>query len=234
MSTTYSPIGPERDGCWSLRAPLRVGGLELGIRTVVLRHPDGRLWVHSPGPGIEDPALRERLASLGPVAWLVAPNWMHTRFLGAWRQVFPDAALWTAPGLAARLDPALGVTGELDHPPAEWEGFVEAVPLAGMPRLHEVVFRHVAGENLILTDIAFNLRPPAGRMTQIAMRLNGAWDRFGPSRLMRHLIIRDRRAFADSLAPVRRWPVRRILPAHGEPVDADAGKIFQDAFAWLD
>lgn len=222
---------PLADNLWEIAMPLVVGGLALGARTTLIR-VGGDLLVHSPGPGLDD-ELAEAVAALGAVRWLVAPNWMHHRFLGAWSARWPAAEIVVAPGMRERLDPRLPVVGELAELGMPWDALVETRPLAGMPRTQEVVFVHRPSGHLLLTDIAFNVGPPAPLATRIGMRLNGAWNGFGPSRLMRYVVLRDRRAFAESLRPLFGRPFEGIVPAHGAIVSAAPTDQFREAFAWL-
>src|SRR5690606_31041515 len=61
----------------------------------------------------------------------------------------------------------------------------------------EVVFFHPPSRTLVLTDLAFNVRE-GGLFTRIALRLNGGWDRFGPTRALRSSI-HDPAAFDASI-----------------------------------
>jgi len=86
---------------WVIDHPLRVGGLQLGTRTTVVRLTNGGLWVHSPGPLQPDPI--NELATLGPVRALVAPNAMHHMYLTQNVQTFPQATLYVSPALPTKI-----------------------------------------------------------------------------------------------------------------------------------
>lgn len=215
---------------WVIRSPLTVNGLSLGVNTAIVGLPGG-LWIHSPGPGLDN-ELADELSQLGEPRWLVAPNLMHCRFLPDWARRWPAAQVVAAPGLAARLPPALQGAGELAAAGMPWDRQLHTFPLAGLPRLREVVFLDRRTGRLLLTDIAFNLGDPAPLMTRLAMRLNGAWNRFGPTRLMRYGFVADRRAFADSLGPVIAAGPKTILPAHGRMVEADGAARLAEVFDW--
>ena len=63
----------------------------------VVRLANGTVWVHSPV------ALTERLAdeidAVGPVAHLIAPNWIHYAHVHSWQMRYPAAVTWAAPGV---------------------------------------------------------------------------------------------------------------------------------------
>ena len=98
--------------------PLRFFGAEIGTRMTVVWLSDGGLFVHSPVQ-LDLPG-RRALDALGPVRAVVAPNRLHHLFVGGWREAYPDARLYAAPGLPEKrsdlsFDAVLG-----DEPPAAW------------------------------------------------------------------------------------------------------------------
>ena len=228
MSTSLREL--DRD-LWVAEAPLRVAGLAIGTRTTLVRLSDGGVFAHSPGPLGDAP--RAEVAALGPLRAIVAPNQMHHLFVAPWAAAFPEARLFGAPGVARkqprlRFDETLG-----DAPPALWRDVLDQHLVRGTPRLEEVVFLHRPSRTLLLTDIAFNLRESDSRFTRVAMRLNDAYGRFGPSRLMRSLVFRDRAALRDSLERILAWEFERIVVTHGEIVEKGGHAALREAFAFL-
>jgi len=218
-------------GLWSLEQPFRTGGLDLGLRTCVLRLADGSVLVHAPGPGTA--AARDAIAALGPVRALIAPNLLHHLFLADAARAFPDARVYAAPGLRAKR-PDLRIDGELsDKSPELWERELDQTVLAGVPALGEVVFLHRASRTLLCLDLCFNVRPPKPLLTQLLMRVNGAWDRFGPSRIFRFAILKDARALRTSLARVQEWDFERVTVAHGEVLERGGRETLRREFAFL-
>ena len=66
----------------------------------VIRLADGSLFVHSP---IElTDTLRGEIDALGPVRHVVAPNSFHHLYVAPYRDAYPAARLYAAPGLVAR------------------------------------------------------------------------------------------------------------------------------------
>jgi hypothetical protein len=215
---------------WVIDHPLRVGGLQLGTRTTVVRLASGGLWIHSPGP--LEPTLTTEISALGPVQALVAPNAMHHLYLTQNVQAFPQAKVYVAPGLPAKLKGALTYKVLSDEPPTLWRDELAQHVVGGMPKLQEVVFLHRASRTLILTDLAFHIRHSASWFTRLFMRLNGAYGHFGPSRLFRTLV-KDRAALRSSLTRMQQWDFDRVIVTHGDVLDQGGKIAMQAQYAWV-
>jgi hypothetical protein len=105
-----------------------------------------------------------------------------------------------------------------DQPPAAWSGQIESHLLLGF-RLHEVVLFHRPSRSLVITDLCFNIHRSESRIARSLFRANGMWRRFGPSRLIRLLVVSDRPALDRSLERILRWDFDRIVPGHGDVLD---------------
>ena len=212
-----------------MEGSFRTGPLELGVRTTVVRLADGGLWLHCP---LElDATKREAISALGPVRFLVAANKLHHLFLEGALAAFPGAELHGAPGLAEkrrdlRFHATLG-----DEPPPAWAADLDQLLVRGIPRAAEVLFLHRGSRPLLLTDLCFNVHR-GGAFTRLFMRVNGAWQRFGPSRLLRSLV-RDRRALRTSLDRILAWDFDRVVVTHGDVLEHGGREALRDAFAWL-
>ncbi len=216
---------------WALDQPLRVGGLELGARSLVIRLRDGGTLVHAPGPGTA--AARAEIEAIGPVRALIAPNLLHHMSLADCARAFPGARVFGAPGLREKL-PQLRIHEALaEKPPALWQAELDQLVLRGAPGLNEVVFLHRASRTLLCLDLCFNVRGSASRFTRLFMRANGAWDRFGPSRLFRYTILRDARAMRESVDQVLAWDFERVSVAHGDVLESGGRAALRESFAWL-
>lgn len=86
---THPRLQPLADDLWTVRAPLKLGGLEIGTRMTVARLADGSLWLHSPVRPTAD--LTKELDALGPVRHIVAPSKMHHLFLMPFAEKYPEA-----------------------------------------------------------------------------------------------------------------------------------------------
>ena len=215
---------------WVIDHPLRVGGLQLGTRTTVVRLANSGLWLHSPGP--LQPDLTAQLIALGPVQALVAPNAMHHLYLGENIRVFPQATAFVSPALAAKFKEPLTYEILSDEPPVLWRDDFTQHLVGGMPKLQEIAFLHRVSRTLILTDLAFNIRQSDSWFTRLFMRVNGAYGHFGPSRILRTLV-KDRGALRSSLNQMQAWDFDRIIITHGEVLETGGKSVMQAQYAWV-
>lgn len=215
---------------WITEAPLRFLGIEVGARMTVVRLPDSKLLLHSPIAASAE--LVREVGALGTVAFLVAPNRLHHLFVGEWKQAFPEAAVYVAPGLETkRAD--LEIAGVLrDEPEAGWAETLDQVLMGGFPLANEVVFFHRPSRTLIGTDLAFNVGPSSPFATRLFVRLAGTYGSLAPT-LLERLAVRDRAAFRRSLERLLAWPFERVVVAHGEVCEQGGREQLIRGYRWL-
>ncbi len=216
---------------WAIDQPLRVGGLELGARTCVIRLADGGVVVHAPGPLTA--GLSREIEALGPVRALIAPNLLHHMFLAEAASAFPQARVFGAPGLreklgSTRVDEVLG-----ENAPPPWAGELDSLLVGGVPGMGEVVLLHRASHTLLCLDLCFNVRSSSSWFTRLFMRANGAYDRFGPSRAFRYVMMKDARALRVSIDRILAWDFERVSVAHGDVLETGGRAALRASFAWL-
>lgn len=221
------PLAP---GLWDLNAPLTVVGMHLGHRMTVARLTDGSLWLHSPVAW--SAALAARLAELGEVGHIVAPNCMHDTYLEGWLGAYPAARFHAAKGFT-RARPDLRFTDTLgDAPDPAWADLFDQHVIRGMPRLNEVAFLHRPTRTLILTDLVFNLGHEMPFLSRVLLKLNDCYDKFTPSRLVKS-VIKDRAAVRASVDHILAWDFDRIVVSHGDNVPSGGREKLRAAFAFL-
>ncbi|HEX5077972.1 MAG TPA: DUF4336 domain-containing protein [Geminicoccaceae bacterium] len=204
-------------------------GLPFSTRMTVIRLAGG-IWLHSPTPPVD--RLCAAIERLGEVRFLVAPSRLHDTWIGAWRQRYPRALAWAAPGMrgAARFDRAL-----LDGPPPEWRPDIDLVAVRG-DLLTEVEFWHRPSRTLILTDLIENVEPArvSCRHLRLLMRLGGVLDPDGKTPYdLRLTFLRHRPALRATLATMLAWHPERIVLAHGRWYRENAEAELRRAFRWL-
>jgi len=223
-------LNPLAENLWDHDAALSVIGMQLGHRMTVARLADGTLWIHS--PCAYTPELAVELATLGPVGHVVAPNAMHDTYLEGWFRACPQARFHGARGFS-NFRPDLKFTDGLsDTPPAAWNATFDQLTLRGMPRLNEVVFLHRASRTLILTDLAFNLGAEMPFLSRVMLKINGCYDCFAVSRLLR-TTIKDRPALRASLDQLFTWDFDRVVLSHGRNVEAGGKDLLREACAFI-
>ncbi len=218
------------DALWVADHPFKLMGLHVGTRTTLIRLDDGGLFVHSPGP-LSVPLAKE-IDALGPVRFIVAPNKFHHLYVAEMARAYQGAEIHLAPDLS-RKDKSLPYTDELGEEAAEgWQGQIEQLLFLGVPAVNEVIFFHPESRTLLLTDLCFNFPGSSGRMTRIFLKLNSAYGRFTPSRMMR-VMVRDGSAARRSVDRILAWDFDRVIVSHGEVLEQGGREALCRAFEWL-
>lgn len=213
---------------WHLQHGFSALGISVTARMTVVRFGDGRLWLHSPVP-LSAP-VREQLAELGEVAFIVAPNKVHHMFAGDAAKAFPKALLYGAPGLAQKR-PGLRKLQTL--PPAvppEWAADLDQVFVAGFPFANETVFYHKASRTVIMTDLCQFWTGDLNLPAKLYAGVTGVRARVGVPRTIR-AAVRDPLAFAASARSILAWPFERVIVAHDSIIDTGAHAAVKRAFA---
>lgn len=203
-------------------------GFHFPTRMTVLPLEGNALALVSPIP-IED-AAAQRLAALGEVRYLVAPNLMHHLYLEAAARRFPQARV-VAPAGLSRKRPGLRIDHPLEGPlPDALAAAIDVVPLRGAPAIDEFAFYHRASRTLVVTDLVFNIIRPHGLVAHSVLRLVGCHGRLASSRMWRYFT-KDRAAMRASLERLLALPFDALIMAHGEPVRSGAQPVLAAALA---
>jgi hypothetical protein len=203
-------------------------GFAYPTRMAVVRLRGGGLLIWSPTALTE--ALRVEVDRLGAVRHLVAPNSLHHRFLGQWRTAYPRAAVHAAPGLADKLR----VTELGDTPAAAWVGDLDQAVVRGNRITTEVVFFHRPSGTVLFTDLIQHFPKDwfrGWRALVARLDLMTGSEPAVPRKF--RLAFTDRSAARAAIQRVLDWPARKIVFAHGAPVEGDARAFLVRAFAWL-
>jgi len=197
------------------------GGVRMNTRMTVLRLGNGKLLVHSP---IRlDEALAKSIDALGEVAYIVAPNCMHHLFFGPCAERHKNAKTFGPPGLAEKV-PSLRIDEVLtDTAPSVWADELEQLVVQGAPKMSEVVLFHKPTRTLIVSDLFFNIVHPANFMTKVLTTFTGTRGKLAKSRIW-SVLMNDKTAFEASVRKVLAWDFDRLVMAHGEIVEKNAGE----------
>lgn len=209
-------------------------GFPYSTRMTVVRLRQQELWIHSPEKWNE--ALRQELAALGTVKYLIAPNKLHHLFLPEWLEAYPDAKNYAAPGLIKKRPDILFDAELTDKAEVAWQAEIQQVIFHGSPFMEEVVFYHARSKSLIVADLIENFRPehlnawqrklaqwggilyPNGKMP-IDWRIS---FNFGSKEKAR-----------QALAIMESWQPDNIVLCHGQCIEGNAMNHLQLAFKWL-
>jgi hypothetical protein len=161
------------------------------------------LWVHSPVP--LDGPLQKAIDSIGDVKHIVAPNYEHVKYAGAWKRAYPDAEVWACPGMAVK-EPSVPWSGEFaqGYRPKDfqsrrkqfdvtstttrantkmWDSSIietlhvdiEINPFTRKPFFNECIFYHKPSKSLIATDLFWNY-PDASGVPNAQFGRDDSWE----------------------------------------------------------
>lgn len=209
-----------------------VAGFNYPTRMAVMRLASGGLFIWSPTALTDE--LRSEVEALGPVRFIVAPNSLHHLFIQPWQAAFPGAESVAAPGLAKRRKD-LAFSGELgDTAAASWAGDIDQVVVRGNAITTEVVFFHRVSGTVLFTDLLQNFRPGTFRGWRGLVAKLDRMTATEPQVLQKFRVaFTDRKMARVAVRAILKWPVQKVLMAHGAPVEADAAAFLRRAFSWL-
>ena len=216
---------------WVVETPLRFRGIEVGRRMSVVRLASGALLVHSPAP--LTPELRDALGQLGDPRFVVPASNMHGHlFMEQYRAAYPEAGLFSAPGLDRKrtdlaFDGALG-----DTPDPRWSDDLDQAVVSGHRFVTEIAFLHRPSHTLIVGDLCFTVGESAPAAMRAIARAAGRYRRLSPTPMFR-LGFRDKAAARRSLDRILDWDFDRIIVGHGELLEAGGRDALRSAYAWL-
>ncbi len=221
------------DDIWTVDGPdVPSMGFRFPTRMAVLKLSGDDLFIWSPIALTEE--LRHAVDEIGRVRCLVAPNSLHHLYLLEWKDAYPEADIYAAPGLQKRR-PDLPLNGELGRAPASiWSDRIDQVVVRGNVITTEVVFFHRSSATVLFTDLLQNYEPGwftgwQGLIARLDL-LIGARPRV-PRKFRVGFI--DRGAARESVHSILTWPAKNVLMAHGTPVVGGGADYIKDAFAWL-
>lgn len=241
MPTGYEPLQtlkPVAQDLWIVDGPaIRFWFMPFSTRMTVVRLADGTVWVHSPV------ALTERLAdeidAVGPVAHLIAPNWIHYAHVHSWQMRYPAAVTWAAPGVQARAA-KFNSPARFDHDlgqdaPADWAGQIDQMIVEGSRIHHEAVFFHHASRTLILTDLIENFeRQYLPWWMRLFVRRAKIADPDGQMPRDMRLTFWGREArLRAAVERMIGWAPERVILAHGRWYETDGAAELRRAFRWV-
>lgn len=204
-------------------------GIELGTRmTVIDLDGNGTLFVHSPIKLSNE--IRSQLDSLGKVKYVVAPNKWHHLFINEYRNAYPEAQLFCAPGLEKKRADIMFDRVIDDSNSFPWNPTIEHQVIQGAPLFNEVAFFHKSSKTLVLTDTALHICKDSPWKTKLFFAAIGTYNKFGLSRLEKWLFIKDKVKFNTSMEKIAKWDFDKILLAHGNILESGGKEAFISAY----
>jgi hypothetical protein len=230
MPAALEPFG---DNIWIADGPrVSSAGFQYPTRCAVIRLTNGALFIWS--PIALSPDLRAAIDALGEVRFLVTPTCMHHVALSAWKQTYPNATLYAAPGSRARCKQVAFNADLTETPPSEWASEIDQTLIRGNAIATEAVFFHRASGTVLIADLLQNFpRSWFSGWRALIARMDGMIGDAPSTPQKFRMAFTDRSAARADIAHVLAWPARNVIVAHGTPVRGDGQAFLHRAFAWL-
>jgi hypothetical protein len=237
----YEPLDtlkPVAECVWIVDAPeikYRVGGFSTPCptRMTVVRLSDGSIWLHSPTKFTV--ALAERIAELGAVRFIVAPNTLHYTFVHEWTTAFPEAVVYALPELALRTKGKFPEHKFLsDAAPEIWSSVLRQIKVSSRT-FSEVCFFHIPTKTLILTDLIGNFEADRVRSPTVRflLRQSRCVHPHGSTPMdVRFGLLLNRKHVGAAVQQMIAWRPERIILAHGLCYASDAVNELKRSFKW--
>lgn len=239
-----------------LSTPFARGGLfKVGGRATIIRLQTGALAVLSPVALTDD--VRAKIRSMGDnVKYISAMDLEHHIFITPWAKAYPQAEVIGMEGLPEKRekDPAtkgirfshvftqsnkshMRISEEFDN---EFEYEYIHSHLS-----KELVYYHKPTRTMIQADFIFNLpgheqysktgqAADSGILNKLFIGLmNAKKDAIWQRRFVWYLAgSKDRAGFSESVNRMKRWDLQRIIPSHGDVIEAGAQGVFDTITLW--
>lgn len=226
-------LKPFDSDIWIADGPVvAVAGFHYPTRMAAIRLSDGSLFVWSPIQLTS--GLQAEIDALGRVRHIVAPNSLHHLFLQEWKRAYPGAMFYAPPGLREKRKDIAFDADLANAPNPDWAGEIDQVAVRGSLITTEVVFFHVKSGTVLFTDLIQQIAPDflsGWRAIVAKLDLMVGPEPSVPRKF--RFTFTNRRAARDALARIHAWPAKKVLMAHGKPVERDARAFLHRAFDWL-
>lgn len=206
-------------------------------RMTIVRLKNGKLWCHSP---IQlNQTLLDCHDQLGEVAYLIGSNKLHYAYLQAWKDIYPSAQVWLAPGIdqRARAQKVPLPQGQelTDRAPSAWSAELEQHLFKGSRFMQEAVFFHKASKTLILTDMIENIETHQMKPHQRLLYKLGdnTYPHGKTPRDLRLTFIGKKTAARASYEILKNWKPEKIILAHGQCFLENGQEELNRAFKWV-
>lgn len=191
-----------------IESEIKMPLMALPVRSVYVNLGDKGILI-SPGSKISVDQYRQ----LSNVTDIVAPNLFHTGGIPKAQSTFKNARIWGPEG-AKNKKPEIQWSHSLVTQSWPFENELRMVPIAGMPKINEVVFYHPVTKSIIVADLAFNMNDLSGWGPRLILGLFGTYKKFGVSRFFLKFI-EDKTAFKNSIALLLSLDFDKIIVSHG-------------------
>ena len=219
---------------WLKEYPVHYAAADFYARMTVIRLHDSRILIHSPCK--IDHALKNQIAGLGTVHYLLVPGTFHFSHISSAQKAFPEAETFICPGLE-RKQPKIEFDWILgNRPDPRWEVDLDQVLIRGSKFIQEAILYDKLSKTLILVDLLENFTdstPGVSRMLKFWFKaVFHMWNNPKPAPEYQ-IGWNDKAAAKQSLFRILDWPFDRIIISHGDLIEERARETLITAWKTL-
>jgi len=208
----HQPIEKHAPNLWSVSGKMPGGNQR---RMTIARLSDGRLIVHN--AIALDAGEMQEIDAFGSVAAIVVPNGFHRQDARIFKQRYPQAKVFSPRAAMGKVSKVSPVDGDYDAIPRD--DSVRAEHLDGMKGREGVLLvRTDGGTTAVFNDTVLNM-PKSGGVMGFLLSPTG---RPSVPRFQRLMMIKDKAALASHFQRIAAEGLKRIIPGHGENIEAEA------------
>jgi hypothetical protein len=215
----HDPIEKVADNLWRVSGLMTDGKVQRQM--VLARMKDGGIIVHN-AIALDEASMKE-IEAWGTPSVLFVPNSFHRQDAAIWKKRYPDLQVVAPAGGKKRIAKIVPVDATIEG--ARGDETARLRTLAGAPGVGVLEVRSGDELTAVFCDSILNMK----RLKGIPGFFLGPTGKVSVPRFARLMIIKDRRAFTRQIGELAATPgLRRLMFAHGKPVDTDpAGALRQ-------
>jgi len=221
---------------WTFSKPFaRFGWLPIGGRSTAIKLESGEVWVLVSTPLTAE--TKTKLGELGDVKYLIAPDAVHSLYIGEFQEAYPEAKCIGVEPLGEKKKTIkwAGLYGR--DPPDTKYGFEPEIQACYFPAHpnKDVAFLHAPSKSVLEADLLFNL-PATEQYSKVGGGgYLGHFTAFGPNSglhkwLTNSLASKDPKGMKRDAQTVLGWDFDRIIPCHGDVIETGAKEAWKAAF----
>lgn len=219
------PHGPVVEHAENLRSVEgALPGMPLKRRMTLVKRSDGQLVIHNP-VALEEDEMK-KLEAWGEPALLVVPNGYHRLDAANFERRYPDAKVVCPRAAKRKVEEVVPVDLVYSAVPAD--DAVRFEHLDGVREAEGVLsVRSADGVTLIFNDVLFNV-PGLPGFSGFVMKLLGSTGGPKVTLIGRLLVVKDKPALRAHLERLATAEVVRLIPGHGDVIEARAAEILRE------
>jgi hypothetical protein len=226
----HGPLIEIDDGILTVTGQIHMPFVDLERRMTVVRLKDGSAIIYS-AIALDDAEMKQ-IEALGTPRYLIVPGDAHRLDAKIFKQRYPELQIIAPPGALKRVSKVVPVgttSANFGDPDVAWQ----VVSGSGGHEAALLVHR-ASGTTLILSDLIGNLRRKGGFEGWMLHVMGFGNDDPQIPTVERMLMVENKAQLREQFLEWAAIPdLRRVIMAHGEPIDAHCSDALRELAATL-